>query len=309
MKIVACMPCRNEDWVLGLSARVALLWCDTLILYVHASTDRSWAIACALVEEYGVRVCAIHDDEPIWDEMQHRQRMLTAARQAGATHIAIVDADEILTGNLIPAVGRVEREESYHESRYWGIRQKMEEFPSNSILQLPGYNLRGGLHQYHASGIWGNRWFSVVFKDDARLGWSGDKFHAREPKGMMLKGYQPIAQGQGGVMHLWGASERRLRAKHAWYKVTERLRFPEKSQAEIETMYNWAIKGRQDSFLDQPCQWKFKDVPNEWWSPYEKWIRYLNVDGTPWQEQAVRDAVAKHGAERFRGLDLFGVEK
>ncbi len=291
MRLIACMPCRNEDWVVALSARVALLWCDTLILYVHASTDRSWTIACALCEEYGVRVCAIRDDEKIWDEMQHRQRMLTAARQAGATHIAIVDADEILTGNLLDGIAFLRPFIDLHTTQ-------------GRILQLPGYNLRGGLHRYHASGIWGNRWFSVAFKDDARLGWSGDKFHAREPKGMMLKGYQPITQGQGGVMHLWGASERRLKAKHAWYKVTERLRWPSRPVGEIDFMYNqWKRPGYGAK------EWTYADVPNEWWAPYEKWIRYLNVDGTPWQEKAVRDAVAKHGAERFRALDLFGVEK
>ncbi len=291
MKLVACMACRNEDWVLGLSARVALLWCDFIVIYVHASTDRSWDIASALVEEYRDRVHAIRDDEQIWDEMQHRQRMLTAARQAGATHIAIVDADEILTWNLTP-------EGPFN----FDARSIIDCISAGSIVQLPGYNLRGGLHQYHASGIWGNRWFSVVFKDDARLGWAGDKFHAREPQGMMLNAYHPIAQGQGGIMHLWGSSERRLRAKHAWYKVTERLRWPDRPLHNIDQMYSqWCMPAEWD--------WKFNYVPNEWWSSYEKWMHYLDVDAEPWQEQAVRDAVAKHGAERFRGLDLFGVDE
>src|SRR4051812_45523687 len=111
------------------------------------------------------------------------------------------------------------------------------------ILQLPGYNLRHGTAFYHANGVWGNRWFSTAFQDDPRLGWAGDRFHHREPMGVKLQPYRPIQQGDGGVMHLWGASERRLTAKHALYKLSERLRWPEKPIAEIDRMYSLALKG------------------------------------------------------------------
>lgn len=304
MKLVATLPVRNEEWVVGLSARVALLWCDAIVIYVHASTDRSWEIACDLVSEYGLRVLAIRDDEPIWDEMQHRQRMLTAARQMGATHIAIVDADEILTGNLIasgpwPWV-----------NGDWPPIAIYEASPG-VIVQLPGYNLRGGIDRYHASGIWGNRWFSVAFADDPRLSWSGDKFHAREPGPMKLNAYRPIAQGQGGILHLWGASERRVRAKHAAYKITERLRWPKKNIRSIDDTYSMAINGNPFVAGDQPSRWQFSAVPDSWWAPYEQWLLdgHLDVDAEPWQERYVREAVTKHGADMFKGLDLFGVEK
>ena len=109
-------------------------------------------------------------------------------------------------------------------------------------------------------------------------------------------------------MHLWGASERQLRAKHALYKITERLRWPDKPIATIEKEYSWAIKGEpgHPSF-GTPETWKYNTVPDSWWAPYAHLMKYLDVDAEPWQEAEARRLYAKHGPERFKGLDLFGV--
>src|SRR5580658_3305586 len=97
------MPVRNEAWVLGLSARVALMWCDELVILLHACTDATSDIVRGLIQEFSERINPIWDRDPTWDEMAHRQTMLESARWCGATHIAIIDADEVLTGNLIQA--------------------------------------------------------------------------------------------------------------------------------------------------------------------------------------------------------------
>jgi len=221
--------------------------------------------------------------------MRHRQVMLEVARLHGATHLAMIDADEILTANLLPMI------------------RSFAEIPTGNVLTLPGYNLRCSLTRYHASGIWGKRWFSVVFADSPELHWGGDKFHSREPVGRELIQCQPFAQDQGGVLHLWGASERRLIARHALYKVTERIRWPDKPVAEIDAMYSWAIHGRPGVPRDTPDSWRFGEIPAAWWAGYEKWTAHLNLDAEPWQEAAVRQAIELHGPEPFRGLDLFGL--
>jgi hypothetical protein len=292
MKLVGLMPVRNEAWVLGLSARAALMWCDALVILDHASTDGTRAIIFDLLGEFPGRVIYERVDDAEWREMQHRQFMLETARERGATHIAIIDADEVLTGHIF-------------ETTRFNILLGLE---NRAILQLPGYNLRGSINGYHSNGIWGNRWFSTVFIDNARLSWNGDQFHHREPKGIELKAYRPMAQGQGGVMHLWGASERRLRAKSALYKITERLRWPDKPVYEIEEMYSWAIHGSDNrTGIGTPATWAYRDVPSEWWAPYAHLMHYLDLDSEPWQEQECRRMVALHGADRFAGLDLFGV--
>jgi hypothetical protein len=288
MRLIAMLPVRNEDWILELSARAALLWCDAIVILNHASRDTTAVIILKLLHEFGNDRVKLKFVDGGWDEMQHRQRMLTMAREFGATHMAIVDADEILTGNLLGS-----------------IRSHIESMPGGRILQLPGYNLRGGLHRYHANGIWGDRWFSLAFADDKRLGWAGDRFHHREPSGVSLMPCRTIAQGQGGIMHLWGASERRLVAKHALYKMTETLRWPAKSKADIDQQYSQAIFPSANRHFDQ--NWEYAAVPADWWAPYADLLPSVHLDAVPWQEQACRDMVAEHGPERFAGLDLFDV--
>lgn len=281
------MPVRNEAWVLGLSARVALMWCDELVILNHASTDASVDIIADFQREEPGRVHLISVPEHQWNEMDHRQMMLERARERRATHIAIVDADEILTANLLSCV-RCDADR-------------------RMLLELPGYNLRGSLGQYHANGVWGERWFSVSFADDYRLNWcarEGYQHHHREPMGAALARHRPVAQHAGGVLHLWGASERRLRAKHALYKVNERLRWPQKAIQEIDRMYSWAFTG---IYPGEPDNWSFRDVPCEWWESYARLMRYLDVDDIPWQEAEVRRLMARHGAALFARLNLFGI--
>lgn len=288
MRLIGLLPVRNEDWVLGLSARAALMWCDALIVLLHACTDRSEFIVYDLQEQFPGRLKFLVDDGAVWDEMNHRQSMLDAARSFGATHLAIIDADEVLSGGLLPS-----------------IRTHIESMAPGRILQLPGYNLRGGLDKYHATGIWADRWFSTAFHDDPRLSWSGDQFHHREPGGALMQQARPIMQGQGGIMHLWGASERRLVAKHALYKMTETLRWPNKSRAEIDRLYSLAFNPSANLQFDQ--NWRYADIPRAWWEPYVHLLDRVRVLDVPWQEEECRRLYAEHGHERFASLDLFGV--
>ena len=283
MRLIGCMSVRNEDWVLGLSARVALQWCDALVILNHASTDRTPEICLDLLEtEDPLRVMLLRRTDPTWDEMAMRQEMLVAARSLCATHIAIVDADEIMTANVVP-----------------DIRGHIEVMPPGSIMQVPLFNLRHGLHRYHANGIWGNRWLSLAFVDEPRLGWQGDQFHHREPFGRPLTPLRPFGHQQGGVMHLWGSDEKRLKAKHALYKVTERMRWPRRCCCQIDKQYNM--------WRDFPGSgWRFDAVPPEWWGARDL-LSPIRLTDIPWQEAEVRRLVAEHGAERFAELDLFGI--
>jgi len=306
MKLIGLMPMRNEDWCLGLTLRAALEWCDEVIVRLHGSSDLSHDIVVDLQKQFGKRLWLILDKNNDWDEMRHRQSLLEWARRHQATHIAIIDADEILTGNLLPK-----------------IRSVIEELAPNTILQLPLFNLRGSISRYHSNGIWGNRIVSLAFPDDKYLHWSGDTFHQREPHGLHLECFRPLLEAEGGVMHLWGVSERRLKAKHALYKITERIRWPAKGIAEIDTYYNHAI-GRNPGFAPDRRRiaaligkpeldvtdaetWNFADVPPDWWAPYSQWLGFLKPEAEPWQEAECRRLVAEHGRAMVEGLDLFGV--
>lgn len=294
MRLIGMMPVRNEDWCLGLSLRVALQWCDAVIVFDHASTDRTADIVHDVMHEAGSgSVLYTFEKDPTWEEMEHRQWMLQAARKIGATHLAIIDADEILTGNLMS--------NPLDEN---GVRSHIKtRLIEGNILELPGYNLRFGIKRYHANGIWGKRWFSTAFADDPALSWTGNILHHREPFGKKLTPYRPIQQGEGGVMHLWGASERRLIAKHRAYRITEALKDPYKPHAEIERMYSWATDGEAgNAAYGTPATWDYTPVPVQWWAPYAHWMHHLDLDSEPWQEGWADEMISIHGRERFAGL-------
>jgi hypothetical protein len=314
MKLIGLMPVRNEAWCLGLTLRVALKWCDEVCLLLHHCTDESLQIVADVQSEVTDRLGYVIADDDSWDEMRHRQWLIECARGQDATHLAIIDADEFITANLVVPPSEIRNAPGRWESKTV-IRTEMDRLPRGALLELPGYNLRestaapgGAVVRYHLNGVWGNRWFATAFQDSAALHWAGDRFHHREPMGCGWHRVRPIQQGQGGTLHLWGASERRLRAKHALYRITERLRWPNKTAQAIE--YDYEPATNPYSLMAQKMgiavPWTFAQVPPEWIAPYADLMQYLDIDADPWQENEVLTLLMVHGREKFNGLDLLG---
>ena len=311
MKLIGLCPVRNEDWLLGLSLRAMLMWMDEVIVLLHACSDRSEQICNEVEREYPGRVLVLKNSNPVWTEMEHRTAMLQSARERGATHCAILDADEILTADLLCRIGDVEtvRGATDHAPR---IRTLVKNLRPGQILRLPGYNLRGGIHRYHSNGIWGNREFSTAFADAPGLGWYGDKHHSREPQGSSPVPTM-IQQGAGGIVHLWGASERRLRAKHQSYRINDHLHFPDIPAHELNLQYNlWRSPADcARKYPNQPqwhAPWEYKSVPTEWLDRYQPLMKYLDMNSVPYQEEYCRRLVAQYGRERFAGIDLSNID-
>lgn len=302
MKLIALLLVRNEQHELGFTLRVLLRFCDAVVIMEHRCVDRTHEIVCECAAEVEPgRVIVAADDHEGWDEMRLRESMLSIARQHGATHLFLSDADEFISANLLPAVGA-------HQSPYTGIRYLIEEkLPPGQILTLPLYNVRGGISKYHGDGVWGRRITSVAFADDPALGWFTGGLHSREPRtvdGKCPALYEPLKQGDGGVIHLWGASERRLAEKHRMYRILEALQWPDKPHAEIEAMYRMATEGRPQ-FRDVPANWNYTNVPEKWLQGYEDLIaKYLDLEGEPWQTKWCDEMIAMHGRERFAGLKV-----
>ena len=284
MKLAALMIVRNEDWCLEAAVVAALDWCDQICILLHSCTDRSQEIVDRLCQLYNQpslrRIVWMTKEDSEWNEMAHRQELLEAARLDAPTHFAIIDADEILCATLLPT-----------------IRRAIEELPEKTALQVPWIILRGSLHRYHVNGQWGKGWRSIAFKDSPDLHWEGDRFHHTEPFGL-TRAVRYSDHEQGGMLHLWGVSERRLRAKQALYKMTERLRWPDKMLVSVDQFYNkWKCPVGE--------LWNFEKVPDAWWAGYSD----LTIDesSVPWQEAEVLRLWNQYGAEAFSGLDLFGL--
>jgi len=293
MKIVAILPARNEDWVLGLSARALLRWVDELVILDHCSTDGSLGEVMRLTMEFRGRVFWIVEHNPIWEEMRHRQRLLDGARKREATHIVTVDADEVVSANLVPH-----------------MRDIVDDIPPGHVLQLPWITCRDSIHQQHRSGIWATQHASAAFMDDPRFHWkqrNGYDFHQRAPMGLPERPFQPVKHIGGGILHLQYSSRRRLLAKQALYKMTEVIRWPGRDTlAVINERYNWSVYGSPQKHEGCPA-FDLAAVPPEWWDGYADLMQYLHVDAEPWQEAECHNLVEQYGRAKFDGLDLFGV--
>lgn len=284
MKLIALMPCRSESWIIGLSLRIALLWNDEVVALNHASTDETPDILAEVAREYPGRVHVIHEPDPLWREMSHRQRLLDAARAHGATHCAIVDADEVLTGDVLPFV-----------------RDAVKSLAPGDFLRTRMFCMWRSPDQYRQDrSIWSNRCdLALAFPVTPDLCWhtaAGYDHHHREPYG--VRGRGTFLNAPGGVMHMQFADWQRLTAKHSLYKSVERLRWPNKPVAEIDRMYSQALDERGIGLAQAPA---------EWWSPYRQWLKYLDCESKPWQGAEVRRLLKLHGPETFEGLNLYGV--
>jgi hypothetical protein len=287
MKIIAIMPVRNEEWCLGFTARALLRWVDHLVVLDHASTDETPRILMELEHEYPTRVSILTEHDPVWEEMRHRQRLLDHARILGATHLALIDCDEVLSANLIPC-----------------IRPMFKSIKFGEVLMLPWLCMRGGLDTVHTDGIWGGQNASSGILDDPMWHWSsegrgGYDHHHRHPMGRTILPFHPVRNRMSGLLHLQFVSERRLLAKQFLYQLTERLRWPEKFTAEeVRRKYGLTVREHQKS-AGSPA-------PATWLVGYEDILHHLHIDAEPWQLEECRRMIAGHPGITA-GLDDFGI--
>lgn len=304
MKIIGLMLCRNSDWILGLSARAALMWCDGLVIYNHSSHDRTKYLIRDLLVENPQRVMPMQFFHPRFVEMEMRNDMLCMARHGTrrkrkshegyerATHIALIDDDEVLSGNLLP-----------------NIRDMVEETPKGSVLMLPWLQVVNAINEptewgVMTSGHWGRSPVSVAFPDLPELHWAsqagGYDHHHRHPMGREFSPFSPLADRTGGLMHFQFASRRRLLAKQFWYQLQERLRWPDRAVKMIRETYSFTV--------EESAAAKVETVPAEWFEPYAHLMQHLHLDREPWQESECKRLLAQNPGIA-EGLNDFGLLK
>lgn len=284
MNLVGVMLVRNESWVLRASLKAALQWCDKLVVMDHASTDDTPDVIKSFATLYPGRVYpAIWPDGSVWDEMSARQETLTKARQVNASHVAIVDADEIITANLLPK-----------------IRRFIEPLKPAQLLDVAMVPVWGDLFHYrNDASVWCHSWISLAFADHPDLSWKPDQggyhHHHRMPYGA-VDIIRAGSHGNEGVMHLQFANKRRLVAKHILYRMIDHLRWPGRESSE-------ALNAKYDRALDESSI-RLSACPSSWWNGHD--VESVKLDGVPWQESEVARLIDTHGRKRFNGLDLKG---
>ncbi len=290
-RIVAICPVRNEGWIAGLSIRAMMLWADHVIALDHCSTDETPDILTDIAGEYPGRLTVLTESGPVWEEMRHRQRLLDTARKNGATHVCIIDADEILSGDLLEK-----------------IRPMVEACPAGQTMQLPWLCLRNSKDLVHRSGVWGEQQASMAFVDNPGLFWSSEgrasyDFHHRAPMGRTFAGYRPLGSSRkSGLLHFQMVNAERLRAKQFHYVCTELSRWPgRETPDQVRRKYSLSIYGRE---YGPALDFDLAACPFEWLEPYQSLMRYYRPAGVPWQLQAAREIIAANPGMDFGGDDF-----
>jgi len=288
MNIVGIMPIRSEAWIIRCTIPAALQWMDSLVVLNHASVDETPQVLESLVEQYPGRLHVLRESESrIWREMLHRQRLLLYARGLRATHVCTIDADEVLSANLVPK-----------------IRQIIGKLPHGVVMQLFWAHLWRGLDKVRVDGKWSKQWASMAFVDQPKFHWrarDGYDHHHRHPFGVGPDDYhRPIAKSDGALLHLQHAVWPRLLAKQAWYKMMEIVRWPGREPVErVDRKYSATVD--ETGIQLQP-------IPPEWYQGYGGlWAKVDTRFKGCWQSDECRRLVNLYGRGKFQGLDLFGV--
>ena len=285
MRLIGLMLVRNEEWVIRASLLQALKWCDHVHLMLHGCTDWTLPYVQQIQGADSHITYQVVPDTGVWDEMDLRQRMLENGRAMCGTHFAMIDADEMVTENLVGDV------------RGWALSLE----PSD-VLDLPMACPHRSLTQYRDDqSVWCHRNdFSVAFADAPDLTWKprdqGYQHHARCPQGVRARVRPLSSLSHGGVFHLQWADFNRLQWKHRHYKMMELIRWPNREGlAEIDRKYSQALD--EMGIATSP-------IPHEWWDKALK--SKIALDRTTWHEAECARLYAKHGAEYFKGLNLWG---
>jgi Glycosyl transferase family 2 len=289
-KVIALTAIRNEDWVLGLSLRVSLSYCDAVVITDHGSADRTAQIIDEAQSEFPHREISIRrTSDTEWMEMDIRQEMLDRGRRLGGTHFVIVDADEVPTGNL-----------------FSGLRELALKPAPGCFVALPMIATYHSANRFRWDGPWGDAsripW---AFCDSAALRWKiADPYqlHRRTPFKAVNGGLAVAGRDGGGLFHLQFVNKARLQSKAVWYKMTETLRYPGKrSPQDLNQIYDWTLR--------EDAETEIYDVPESWWGPYAEmgWLRHFIPEAEAWQLHEARRLAGDHGLKVFAGLDLHGI--
>jgi hypothetical protein len=274
MHLTAITPARNESWILRASIPAMLRFCDDVWVLLHACTDNTRDILATLTKEYPARVHTLYEWDPTWREAAYRQRLLSHAVSLGATHVATVDADELLTANA------VER-----------IRPEIESLAAGQVLRVPWFMLWGSLDQYRAGddSVWSSATAPVAFRvDGAKYPVTRYDIHTRVPAGLVPRNVW--FDRSAGLMHLQHASRARVAAKQSLYRMNERIR------------WNTPVKDIERKYgpTTDETGMRLQRVPDGWWGPERKAV---DVDAEPWQAGEVRRLLSE-SAERFVDLNI-----
>lgn len=270
MNLVGMMLVKNEAWCLGYTLRVALRWCDSVVVLDHCSDDATLSIVQNVEREVGIeRIGYTRTETPDdpWPEMRLRNELLSMADRRNPTHLAFIDGDEALT----PRGAEL-------------VRSQVEQLSADEVLMQPMLCPYDSLNVVKVAKPFNDMPILLGCKAGKDLFYApteGYQHHARAPRPRPWVN----ALREGGCVHLQFASARRLRAKAVWYKMRELMAWPNRRTGfELDEQYDWTlhIYNVGGKYVDTPNLYGFDGLQTT----------LIDLEAEPWQERQARQWIA-----------------
>lgn len=284
MKIVGIMLSRGNGWILGLSARVALKWCDTLIIHDKGSLGNTEQVVHELLASEQNRIKLMETRDPGEESASDYNVMLELARSERATHIAFLNPEEALSSNLLPA-----------------IRQHIQFLELGQMLELPMIACWKSFKKYrNDKSPWSTVDQPIAFRDSPSIHWRESSSNKDEiyPQGIVWGSFRPISRVKGGILNLERVNWRNFRAKHHLRRMRESLKWL--GDGEIEKANH-----RFKALLDE-AGIKLSKIPASWWTEYLDLFEYVLMSGKSWYESEATKLWSENDAMLFEGIEVPG---
>lgn len=288
MKLIGLCVVRNESWCLRTTMAAALQYLDHLVVLDHASTDDTGTIITSFCTYYPDQITRLHEADPAWNEATYRQRLLDIGRGLGGTHFVVIDADEILTANLVPC-----------------IRQFASSLIPGQAGLFPWIHLWRSLTKFRVDDSpFGakNALCKFMFADcqdpaPRYVADDGYQLHCRLPS--ICKPSPPSLMrtmkiDSGGVLHLQHANWERVCWKQLWYQMTEKLRW-----GKIRANYSGTCSEKGLQLADVPTEWFYGSLKNL--------MSHLELDKEPWHKKECLRLRKQFGQKLPHDIDTFGL--
>jgi GT2 family glycosyltransferase/glycosyltransferase involved in cell wall biosynthesis len=284
VKTIGLMCVKNERKLIEFSTQALARFVDGVCVLDDGSTDGTLELLETL-KTSGVVNELISKPAGPRDEPGDRSLVLQAGRDIGGTHFIFLDADEVLTGNFLPVCGEV------LESLQPG-----ESFSMNLI------HLWKSINQYrHDNSIWTHHYKALIFADDGKMSYRSDFIHT-ERCPVPIKRSHIYKGWEYGYLHFLFVYQRDMRIKQFWYKMLELHHHPERSAADLNQKYACTV---------DETDIRLKAVNPQWFAGYEGLLKPEMFLDTPlkenWRWQQIQDWLKIYPAEKFAGLDTFGL--
>lgn len=275
MKLICGMTAHNEDWVIGLTARAASLWADEVIVLNHNSDDHTQKVLEDANTSVG-NIITLQEPAPEFTPLQFYRRLVKEAINRDATHLAILDADEMLSADVACLMREAVRNLAVGETL------DVPWIPVGSVAPLMRYasDMRTGF----VFPLFGDLSYPALPEAAYNIHYS------RLPLSVT---HHVSLNTDGGLLHLAYVDNRRLQAKELRWKMMEMLRWPgRRSVAWLNDYYDVALN-----------MGELSECPNSWWT-YQQLETHLHIGNESSIEKEVKrtwDPV------RFAGLNTFGI--